>query len=246
MAPRIVEKRRTGRDGQTATIRGTETLSGQVRTSVASQDLATWVRSRWELLAFALEDAGFSRVSSGRAATVSMVVWAFESGWGSNEWNWNGVGMHCANSDAQCTEFPSDARDPRLRAYDDLAAGVRDFWRVVRLRASASEWSAILAGELAGWAGLWRRRIWSPGSSTPGEFNQMLGRVVTTLRAAGVDAARIEVEPLPEGTSLAEESSSSDHQNASEDVPRRRAKKGVGLLLLAAIGLVAAYGGKDR
>ncbi len=65
------------------------------------------------------------------AAAVLMCIWANESGWGANEWNYNGCGMHCGSGDAECTEWPGDAADPRLAAYRDLAAAMRAFWRLV-------------------------------------------------------------------------------------------------------------------
>ena len=123
----IVAHVSTGRSGQTATIRGTGRLSGQVVNTAASTTDVTWTVTRWQVLKFAVADAAeVTPQQAGYVATVLMAIWANESGWGANEWNFNGCGMHCSSGDAQCTEWPRDGEDPRLAAYGDLAEAIEE------------------------------------------------------------------------------------------------------------------------
>lgn len=240
-----VEAQRTGRDGSRPVIRGEAALSGQVRTSsVASADRATWVLSRWEILAFALQDAyDVTRLEAGRASTISLVVWALESGWGANEWRWNGAGVGCGGA-AMCMRFTDGASDPTLRAYEDLAQSARDFWRLVKRNSRGDEWSLILAGNMLGWAGLWRRRDWSPGNNTGDELNTMLTRVVGDLRAASVAADLLDVRPLPAGYDVRGAGTrGGSSSTVSSATTRPRSKKGLGLL---ALGVLAYLVGKGR
>jgi len=190
----IVAHRNTGMTGA-ATIRGAGRLSGQVLTSVPSSDRRSWVMSRWQVLQFALRDAeGLDAATAGKAAAVLMCIPANESGWGRQEWNFNAVGMHCTASDPQCTEWPGDAADPRLRAYDDLAEGFRDFWRVFSLRATADERAAVLRGELAGLAGVYRRGVWGvgeTGGSREAYASSLFRLALSELAAAGAPAGEI-------------------------------------------------------
>lgn len=244
-----VDPERTGRDGTRPTIRGADRLSGQVRTaSVASTDRASWVLSRWQILAFALEDGyDVSRVEAGRASTVSLVVLALESGYGANEWRWNAAGVGCAGA-VLCMRFTDGASDPELRAYEDLAAGARDFWRLVKRNARGDEWSRILAGDMLGWAGLWRRGDWSAGNNTGDDLNTILTRVVTDLRAASVASDLLDVRPLPAGYDVSRRRSgdggSSSSRGSSVDVTPRAKKKSLGLLALGALALYLV--GKGR
>lgn len=244
-----VDPERTGRDGTRPTIRGADRLSGQVRTaSVVSTDRASWVLSRWQIFAFALEDGyDVSRVEAGRASTVSLVVLALESGYGSNEWRWNAAGVGCAGA-AMCMRFTDGESDPTLRAYEDLAAGARDFWRLVKRNARGDEWSRILAGDMLGWAGLWRRGDWSAGNNTGDDLNTILTRVVTDLRAASVASDLLDVRPLPAGYDVSRRRSgdggSSSSRGSSSDVAPRRKNQGLGLLALGAAVLYLV--GKGR
>lgn len=242
-----VDAERTGRDGTRPTIRGADRLTGQVRTaSVASTDRASWVLSRWQILAFALEDGyAVSRVEAGRASTVSLVVLALESGYGANEWRWNAAGVGCAGADL-CMRFTDGASDPTLRAYEDLAAGARDFWRLVKRNSRGDEWAQILRGEMLGWAGLWRRGDWSAGSNSGDDLNTILTRVVADLRAASVASDLLDVRPLPAGYDVSRRRSggggSSSARGSSSDVTPRAKKKGLGLLALGALALYLVVG----
>ena len=243
-----VEAERTGLDGSRPTIRGEGNLSGQVRTaSVASTDRASWVLTRFQIFSFALEDAfAVSRVEAGRATTISLVVLALESGWGRSEWRWNAAGVGCAGA-ALCMRFTDGASDPELRAYEDLAQGARDFWRLVKRNSRGDEWSRILAGDMLGWAGLWRRRDWSPGNSTGDQLNLILTRVVGELRAASVASDLLDVRPLPAGYDVSRRSAqggSSSSRGSSSDVAPRAKKKGLGLVALGALALYLV--GKGR
>lgn len=190
----IVAHQNTGMTGA-ATIRGTARLSGEVFTSVPSSDRRSWVMSRWQVLRFVLRDAdGLDASTAGKAAAVLMAIPANETGWGRNEWNYNAVGMHCSASSPKCTEWPGDAADPRLRAYDDLAEGLRDFWRLYGVRATAEERAALLRGELGALAGVYRRDVWGLeelGGSREAYASSLFRIVLEELRAAGVPAGEL-------------------------------------------------------
>jgi len=253
----IVAHRNTGMTGA-ASIRGTARLSGQVLTSVPSSDRRSWVMSRWQVLQFVLRDAeGLDAATAGKAAAVLMAIPANETGWGRNEWNYNAVGMHCTASSPQCTEWPGDAADPRLRAYEDLAEGLRDFWRLYTVRATADERAALLRGELAGLAGVYRRDVWGLGSlegSREAYASSLFRLVLEELRAAGAPAG--ELPPfvaMPAGAIGAAAATGggagvgnvggSTIGGAVAGAPRRA--KG-GLLLVGLLGLGLAFGSTKK
>ncbi len=203
---RIVAHVNTGRNGQTATIRGTGRLSGQVVVTGTSATDVTWTVTRWQVLKFAIADANdVTPTQAAHAAAVLMCIWANESGWGANEWNYNGCGMHCGSGDAECTEWPGDAADPRLAAYQDLAAAMRAFWRLVsQVRATPEELAALYRGELVGLAGLYRRGVFGlgaePGMTREETASALFRGVRNRLAAGGVAAGEIPpYAPMPAG-----------------------------------------------
>lgn len=241
-----VEPIATGRNGERPTIRGEVRRSGEVFSpAVSPTDERTWTLSRWGIFAFALADMSeVSDVNVGAAACAAMVVLALESGWGVHEYRWNAAGIGCAGA-ALCMRFPPGRGDATLRAYTDLAAAARDFWRLVLRNATDAEWALILRGDLSGWAGLWRRGDWSPGDNDGDAMNEILTRVVANLRAGGVAAARLEaVRPLPAGTSLARVSGrgGGSGRDPSSPAPVRRRRKGLGLMVAGAVGALWILG----
>lgn len=255
----------TGYNGQRPVIRGTGSLSGQVRTaSAASTALESWVLSRWQILQFALEDAGVERTVSGKAAAVLMVIEASEAAWGRAEWNFNAFGMHASPSQCAgatwCTEWPHDQEDRLLRAYTNPAAGAadpaqcgdaqRDFARLFRdVRATPEEWAVVLRGELVGLAGVYRRGVWGTphgdDMSDEAAVSSIFRRVLSTLSAQGVAADMVPAyAPMPEGA-IARASATGGGVTASGSGTARRAK-GVGGLLLLGLGLAVVFGSKRK
>lgn len=243
-----VTKVSTGRDGSRPTIRGQGSLTGQVYTCpVASTDEKTWVYTRFEVLSFALRDAyGVTQREADYASVVALVVLANEASWGANEWNWNAFGIGCAGA-AQCVRFGPGQGDPELRAYADLAEGVRDFWRLLNRNATAAEWALFLAGDLWAWRGLWHRDAWSWHSGAAAA-NSIFARVVSDLTVQGVDPSRLPpAHPLAAGDTFGDASSTGggapggvSGTGAGGAAPR---KGGLGVLLLLGLGLVVAGSG---
>lgn len=254
----IVRAVSTGRDGQVATIRGTGRLSGQVLTTAASTSDVAWTVTRWQVLKFAIADAtNVTPTQAAHAAAVLMCVWANESGWGANEWNYNGCGMHCGSGDAECTEWPRDEADPRLAAYRDLAAAMRAFWRVVsEVRATPEELAALYRGELVGLAGLYRRGVFgltgSEGRTREEEASALFRGVRNRLTAGGVPAGDIPpYAPMPAGAigaASATGGGGSSGGGATGGGSSSGARRGGGMGAVLGLALVAALvmGGSKR
>ena len=251
----IVAHVSTGRSGQTATIRGTGRLSGQVVTTAASTTDVTWTHTRWQVLKFAVADAAeVTPQQAGYAATVLMCIWANESGWGANEWNFNGCGMHCSSGDAQCTEWPRDGEDPRLAAYGDLAEAMRAFFRLVwTVRTTADERAALLRGELVGLAGLYRRGVFglsaATGMTREETVSALFRGVRARLAAGGAEAALIApYAPMAAGAIGAAAASVTGVGTVSgaTGAVARTSRKGAGALLFLGLLAAAAMSSKKK
>lgn len=191
---------------------------------------AEWLRARIaasvEWTQRAERPFSWTREASVRAASVAAVLWANETGWGANEWNWNVAGMHCQERDAECVRFQNDSRDPSLTAYSGCVDGVSAFWALVRERYEQMlpEFSF---GQLSAVRGL-QASGWTPEGSrmTRSELVSIYTRV---HREGFSDAGRLElVSPERQQT------------GAGEGGARRGRAGGVLLMLAAAAALAAS------
>lgn len=119
----FVSPERTGRLGFTVIFRGPNRQSA---TFGNPDGPITWTESRFAVLFMAAKHIGYSDSEADRMAEAGMVVWANESGWGRNEWRWNGFGCHCYES-MDCMRF-NDPNDPQLAAFPNIDTAALKFW----------------------------------------------------------------------------------------------------------------------
>jgi hypothetical protein len=222
-------------------LRGELGLRGQViDVELAADDEGSWARTRAYVLALVLREwFEATEIEARNAATVALIQWAQESGWGEHEYRFNGAGVGCGTG-ATCMRMSHG--DATLRAYATLLMSARDFWAIVRRNTNDAQFNVFLQGDDWAWRPLWQRRIWTP--IVPREANALSRAVRTRIANGRADVARL----LPPSHAFTAGDTYagpvSDPARVGDEVSTRRARRGRskgGFGLLAVAAAAAAF-----
>ena len=130
-------------------------------------------------------EAGSSEVVN--VATVAVGHWGLETGWGTNEWDWNLGGIHCGPESDSCFREADSAGGEEFQAFDTFADFATAYFELIS-RTYPSAWEAMKAGSANALLRLWRDN-YACGGKTRQEATDLCQRVRRVVRHEITNAA---------------------------------------------------------